>query len=563
MKTRVRTLLTTVILTETGPARQRVAPTTEPVGSARGDNWSDYNIVSSFEPGYRVRTFGGSFDHDRSAVNFGDGVRPLSRFLTVNSRDGHGKFFDEVVLTTQGPGNDRYKSATFRVQKNRLYRYDMPWRVNGYCDPGSRAAGAQDLHLLDTTSTLQDHHLTLFPQANIKSFLGYSHANQNGPALARIQPFDSTANEFPLFENVLRVRNEYRLKSEVRLFRVRPNWTQGREDFKEDSTYQPGPKPGIVPHSLATLFSLQRQQPYHGTSAYWRIGLFAERKYFSANRRSTHTSSERGFLMDETALATTRFGAACDRQIVTAGNAQRPVLTADLTLSFLPISRITLINHTAVNHIRIDGNIFNLPFRQTNLLQSGVFGIRLESTKPLSIALDGEIDRANRPPTPIDDRNCQALDARLQSKAKSFRFAASTQANCNTNSVVLSTYASRACHYNGAAAWTPRNWLTLDVGHFKLDLNAAGGIAYFANAAQDTGDGRGSPLGPGIGSALPASDAVQTFPIAFLSAMARLSARTGKLRKNVGYQYHGYNKRFLNGEGYRAHTSFSSVLRSF
>jgi hypothetical protein len=454
------------------------------------------------------------------------------------------------------------------------------------------------------------------------------------------------------------------LGNEVRLFGVRLNWTHGWEDFKEDSTYQSGPNQGIVPNSN-TLSSFQRQEPYHGTSPYWRVGLFAERKFFSANGRFTYTSGERGFVMDETALGTARFGAALDRQIVTAGNARRPVLASDLTLSFFPTSRMTITNHTAVNNVRIDGNstyaefdntsqtltylafeflgirtiandttidfraaswlglfggyqysdrqirsieqnvfqgnIFNAPSEQTNLLHSGVFGIRLKPAKPLSIVLNGEIGRANRPLTPLAERNYQVFDARLQYKVKTFLFTASTQANYNTNSVVLSTYASHARNYSAGAAWTPRDWFTLDASYSKLHLNTAGGIAYFANSqfiqgeqslyisnlhianvtahfdlkkradllvgyshTQDTGDGRGTALGPGTGSALPAFEAAQTFPITFLSPMARFSARiTGKIRWNVGYQYYGYNQLFLNGEGYRAHTGYSSVLWSF
>jgi hypothetical protein len=676
MKTLIR-LLATLVPIEAGLAQQTVAPTTEPAGSARGDNWNDYNIVSSFETGYRFRTFGGSFDQYRSTVNFGDGVRLLSSFLNINSRDGHGEFFDEVVLTTQGLGNDPYESATFRLQKNRLYRYDMTWRLNDYYNPGLRTGGAQGLHLIDTTYTLQDHDLTLFPQSNIKFFLGYSHGNQNGPALASIQLFDSTGNEFPLFENVRRVRKEYRLGNEIRLFGVRLNWTHGWEDFKEDSTYQSGPSGGLVPNNSNVLSSFQRQEPYHGTSPYWRAGLFTERKYFSANGRFTYTSGQRGFVMDETALGIARFGAALDRQIVTAGNARRPVLTTDLTLSFFPTSRMTIVNHTAVSNVRIDGNstyaefdnasqalsylafeflgirriandttidfratrwlslfggyqysdrqirsieqsvfqgnIFSVPSRQTNLLHSGVFGIRLRPAKPLSIVLDGEIGRANRPLTPIAERNYQALDARLQYKVKTLLFTASTQANYNTNSVVLSTYASHARNYNAGAAWTPREWFTLDASYSKLHLNTAGGIAYFAysqfiqgqqsiyvsnlhvaNVAahfdlrkradllvgyshtQDTGDGRSNPFAPGavVLSDVPpgtqvsvvplAFHSAETFPLTFRSPMARFSMPiTGKIRWNVGYQYYGYNERFLNGEGYRAHTGYSSVLWSF
>src|ERR1700730_17847188 len=82
-------------------AQQVVAPTPEPVGPVRGDNTAEYNIVNSFEIGYRWRSIGGSLDEYRSQVNYGSGLRVFGSFLTVNSRDGHGRFFYEGVLQTQ------------------------------------------------------------------------------------------------------------------------------------------------------------------------------------------------------------------------------------------------------------------------------------------------------------------------------------------------------------------------------------------------------------------------------------------------------------------------------
>jgi hypothetical protein len=35
----------------------------------------------------------------------------------VNSKDGHGRWFDQIVLTTIGLGNDPYQSVTLRVEK--------------------------------------------------------------------------------------------------------------------------------------------------------------------------------------------------------------------------------------------------------------------------------------------------------------------------------------------------------------------------------------------------------------------------------------------------------------
>jgi len=656
---RPRNILLALMLAGVCCAQETIAPTTEPVGAALGENHGNYNIVDSFETGYRYRTFGGSFDQYRSTVNYGNGVRLLSSFLTINSRDGHGNYFDEIALT-------------LRVQKNRLYRYDLSWRLNDYYNPGLRTDGQLGQHLLDTEYTAQDHDFTLFPQSSVKFFLGYTRGNQNGPALSTIQLFDSRGNEFPLFENVRRVRNEYRLGNELRFFGIRFNWMHGWEDFKEDSTYLAGPNAGNVASSLTTLSSFQRNEPYHGTSPYWRGSLFTERKLFSVNARMTYTSGDRAFVLDETAVGTSRFGLAAGRQVLTEGTARRPVLAGNLTFSIFPTSKLTVTNQTTVNNVRIDGNAmyaqfdnatqsvnyqafeflgirtvanetdlnfqadrwlglfggyqysdrqirsneasasaggsFASPSQQTNILHEGQFGVRLRPIKPLSILLDGGIGGANRPLTPIAERNYHVLGARVQYKVKTLLLTASTRENYNTNSVTLSSYASHARTHAINGTWTPVEWFALDAGYSKLHLNTAGGINYFAGGqfisgqslyisnlhvgtltarfdikkradifvgyshTQDTGDGR-DPLAAAVISSQPPSAAAiaagafyfaQTFPVRYLSPMARLSIRiTEKIRWNTGYQYYGYNERFLNGEDYRAHTGYTSVLWSF
>ena len=550
---RIPTLLSTLVLIASAAAQQTIAPTQEPVGPPRGENLSDYNIVSSFETGYRFRTFGGDFDQYRSVVNFGNGVRLLGSNLTLNSRDGHGKYFDEISLTTQGLGNDPYETATLRIQKNRLYRYDMLWRQNDYFNPGLRTGGANSQHLLDTEYTSQDHDLTILPQSPIQFFLGYSRGHQNGPAISTVQLFDSPrANEFPVFETVRRLRNEYRLGTEIQAFGVKLNLLHGWEDFKEDSPFASGPTTGNTPGSGISITSFRRGEPYHGTSPYWRVGLFADRRLFNVNGRFTYTSGNRAFVLDEASAGTGRFGAPASRQYVTYGNAQRPVITGNLTLSVFPGSKLTVVNHTSVYNIRIDGDSAFTQFdlasltasrvyfqflgirtvanetdanyqatrwlgafagyhysnreirsveqitvagsgdrtiaQQTNQLNSGVFGIRLRALKRLSIVLDGEIGRADHPFTPTAERNYHLLGARVQYKAKSFVLTAYSQANYNVNSVSLSSYSSRSRTYSADAAWTPRTWFSLDAGYSKLHLDTKGGIDYFASGQFITGD---------------------------------------------------------------------------
>src|SRR3954451_22924937 len=95
-------------------AQPVVAPGSEPVGQPRGENVGDYNITNSFETGYRWHTVDSNLGKYRSDVNFGNGIRLLGSTLTVNSRDGHGHYFDELLLNTIGLGNDPYQFANLR-----------------------------------------------------------------------------------------------------------------------------------------------------------------------------------------------------------------------------------------------------------------------------------------------------------------------------------------------------------------------------------------------------------------------------------------------------------------
>src|SRR4051812_8185213 len=125
----MRTVTALFLLACAALAQEPVAPTPERGGSNRGETWNGYNIVDSVETGYRFALKGGNVPMYRSSVNYGNGIRLLSSYFTMNSREGHGKYFDEIVITTQGLGNDPYESASFRIRKNQLYRYDMTWRL--------------------------------------------------------------------------------------------------------------------------------------------------------------------------------------------------------------------------------------------------------------------------------------------------------------------------------------------------------------------------------------------------------------------------------------------------
>ncbi len=336
-------------------AQQVVTPTPEQTGSARGDSVGNYNVTQSFELGYRAKAVGGNEGMYRSVDNWGNGLRLFGSSLAVNSKDGHGHYFDEILLNTTGLGNDNYQSATFRIQKNSLYRYDMTWRLNGYFNPGLTVAGGT--HFEDTIRRLQDHELTLLPQSPVRFRVGYSRDTEDGPSLTTSQEFDVNGSGLPVFANVKRHWNEYRVGADIDLsgfkFTVLRRW-----DFFKDDT--PLSLAGVAAAGTGTdqtvLSQFSRSQPIHGANPGWLGNLFTLRKLWGVNARITYVSGHDDFAVVENAAGTGQFGGAANRQIVVGGNARRPTLAGDFSLSLFPTERLTVVNNTSIYSNRIDGN---------------------------------------------------------------------------------------------------------------------------------------------------------------------------------------------------------------
>src|SRR5262249_57201839 len=88
----------------------------------------------------------------------------------------------------------------------------------------------------------------------------------------------------------------------------------------------------------------------------WLGNLFARKKYWGMNARMTYVSGDRDFLMDEFASGTSQFGGPANRAIVVGGNAKRPTLFGDGSISLYPTQRLTIVNNTAVLSNRIVGD---------------------------------------------------------------------------------------------------------------------------------------------------------------------------------------------------------------
>ncbi|MEI9970557.1 MAG: hypothetical protein WDO73_00080 [Ignavibacteriota bacterium] len=365
------------------PAQQVVAPTPEQVGSARGQSIGDYNITNSFELGYRFDTVAGNDGLYRSDINYGSGLRLLGSNLTVDSKDGHGRFFDEILLNTIGLGRDPYESVVLRIRKNRLYRYDMTWRENQYYNPGVVISAGD--HLMNTTRLLQDHDLTFLPDNKRVQFdVGYSRNTIVGPALSSAQEFDTNSIAFPVFSNVRQQYNDYRVGGILHLggftINVRRTW----EFYKQDTLdHFNGSEPSTEPGDPTVLQTFARNQPFHGSNGAWLGTLFTRRKYWAVNARFNYASGKGDFALNEMATGIDRFSAATNREIQVFGDAQRPTLGGDFNVSLFPTEKFSIVNHTAVSNIRIDGNSsyqeFDLSTLSSNFVEFNFLGVRTVS----------------------------------------------------------------------------------------------------------------------------------------------------------------------------------------
>jgi hypothetical protein len=367
MKTQFRILFTAIGFTAIGfmalgalQAQQVAAPTPETVVTPRGENHGNYNITNSFETGYRWSLVGGDLGEYRSDVNYRNGLRLLSGTFSIDSKDGHGHYFDQILLNTMGLGNDPYQSAVLRIQKNGLYRYDMTWRLNDYFNPGLTVAGG--LHRMDTERRMQDHELTLFPQSAFRVRVGYSRNTQDGPTLATSQELDSNSTNstgLPVFADLRRQWNEYRLGADMVFagfkFTVLHRWDFYKEDTASSAFGVVTAASLGIPNDLTTLQQYTKTAPVHGRNPGWMGNLTANHKRWAMNARMNYLRGHNDFAMNEFASGLGRFGDAANRQVLVQGSADRPVVAGDFNFSVFPTSRLTLVSNTSVDNMRING----------------------------------------------------------------------------------------------------------------------------------------------------------------------------------------------------------------
>jgi hypothetical protein len=437
-----------------------------------------------------------------------------------------------------------------RVQKNRLYRYDMQWRLNSYFNPGLDTAAG--LHLQNTQQRWQDHDLVLFPQSKIRIKAGYSRNSEDGPALTTTNLFENERGDiFTLFSNVKRTYNSYRVGADLDFLGFRFSILRRWEFYKEDTPYSlAAPTAGLNPTDVTNLTSFNRSAPIHGETPGWLMHLSTEKHKYAVNGRFAYTGGNHNFVMNESAIGAGLLGTE-NRLVITYGDAKRPVTSADLNVSYFPTDKLTITNNTSVDDNRIVGNSYfeqfdlasltattqnfqylgivlvtnstdvhyrvtkkldfftgyryanrdiksiqsatdpgtpftNTVYTQTNTLNAGVAGVNWLITAPLRLHLETEIGRNDNPFTLVTDKNYHKIDGRLQYKRKSIFATAGYKQAYNNNSITLTSYSSHTRNYFANFTWAPTSWVAADAGYSKMHLDTLGGLAFFASTPRAT-----------------------------------------------------------------------------
>jgi hypothetical protein len=199
-----------------------------------GIDSGNYNIMQSFEFGYRFTDFTGSQATYGTFVNLQQGPRLLDMTLEMRSLNHQGLVFDRLYLSNFGYGGDPNNVSRLRMGKNKWYDFDAlfrrdenVWDYSLLANPLNPAstftnapAGFNPIistspHLFNTRRRMGDYNLTLLPQSKIRLRLGYSRNVNEGPSFSTLHQ----GTEALLLQNYRNTVNAYRFGVDFKLLR--------------------------------------------------------------------------------------------------------------------------------------------------------------------------------------------------------------------------------------------------------------------------------------------------------------------------------------------------------
>jgi hypothetical protein len=374
------------ISTSTKSETRKPSPTPAETGKDTGS----YIIISSIEVGYRGIRVDGDQNKYRSDLNYKAGPRLFDSSFLMRSKDGKGKLFDTLLVTSSGWGADPYGNMRISAEKPKWYRFEGSYRrfkyfrfLNNIDNPNwifspttfSRAPNpVSGEHGLNTQTDFGDFDLTLLPKnEKIRFNVGYSPERYSGPAFTS---YHIGGNEFMLLGNLKSRSNDFRVGADGKLGPIDFSFLQGFRRFRDDSFINLGPTIGVnVNPAVASFTSFNRQEPTRGSVNYTRLSLHSLlAKKLDLTGRITYSKATSDFTFMENMKGlnfATRIGSGATAQLgapnvlllgqyTIPGNTKRPNWLGDIGATFLVTDKLRISNTFRVETFQIDGvDVFN------------------------------------------------------------------------------------------------------------------------------------------------------------------------------------------------------------
>lgn len=335
-------------------------------------------VHSELEFGWRQLLLGGNRDLYRSQINLDEGMRLLGFSFTSRYPENTGSLFDLLTSSMASWGGDPQNTASLRVEKRGLYRFDFGYSrivydnvLPTFANPLLGRGELLGQHSMHTTRRRSESRLTLFPDADFRIRLGYERNVQVGWALTT---FPIGLDEFVLLDPPRTTTDDYSVGVDVRLGRLHVTVEQGFRAFKNDiHTVQPEgtinvgnirnpANPTSANPQQIVLQTFARDSGIRGLVPTTRLGLQGRlHRALSLAGRFAYSDARIDFTRQEQAggtlfdLSVLRYVTA--QTSTSLAHASRPNALADASVTYRPHRRLTVITTTRFQHLTLAGDV--------------------------------------------------------------------------------------------------------------------------------------------------------------------------------------------------------------
>jgi hypothetical protein len=328
--------------------------------------WGGYKVTSTTELGYRWLDGSGNQNKYRSDLNYSQGFRLFDSNLLLESPSGKGKYFDSLLISQSGWGEDPSGFTRFRMEKTGDYRVSgNVRRVKYFNNLVNHVLGE---HTSDTTHNFGDFDFILFPQSErLRVNFGISYNDTRGPGLWTTRAY---GDEFAVNSSADSRSIDYRFGVEGRLGGFNLGVTQGFRVFKDDTSFDlTGPNLGNNPTNTARLTTFSRFMPVEGNTAYTQFNAqrtFARKLDFTARVIYSNSTSDMQ-------LTENQSGRDQNNNIIIldtfsgSGEAKRTQFRGDIGMTYMVTNKFRISDTFSFDRFSLTGDedFFNTIYRTT------------------------------------------------------------------------------------------------------------------------------------------------------------------------------------------------------